>query len=632
VGLSSFPSAPPCRDATLLGCIERGILLAVLAGILATSLLVVRNQILPEQRPWTFALALLPWYVAFAGAVVLPVAVLAWAVGRWKPSATGLLLRLLALVLAGVVMLQNTDWLVRGLTSPEGPSRHRYLLPTALVLGLLSLGATVVLPFRRRLPSRALTFGSLVAFTVACWPPPARPAPRAPAGSARPGGPSALRSPLLLYGLDGADWRYVEPLMARGELPNLAALRARGAWGPLESSRPTSSPIIWTTIATGQPLELHGVTGFTVRQLRGVDDALPNPLRRIRGLGFRRLESFLEQQKKIYEAPVPSTARQLPAFWNIASRFGSPTAVVNWWATWPAEPVLGAIVSERMYFWRFAAKDQWTPTARLVYPDELGGLLSGKVMRPDEVTHEQARPFMDVSADEFRALMDAGYDGHVRTEFKYLYSMHETNRRIAPELLAWGRKTFGAPPDILLLERIVDIACHDALHFSELVEDHLGASPEDLRRFSRLVSEAYKRADRALGELVSSLPEANVIVVSDHGFGLEDGDSTQAPSYDHRSAPAGIFIAAGPAFRPGRVDGLGILDLLPLLLYLKGFPQADDLPGQARLEVFRDGFRKNERLERIATYGTRQGTGAWSGPPAMDEEILERLRALGYVQ
>ena len=55
----------------------------------------------------------------------------------------------------------------------------------------------------------------------------------------------------------------------------------------------------------------------------------------------------------------------MPAYWNVATRLGSPVSVLNWWATWPAEPVLGNMVSERMYFWRFAARGNWTPAERL---------------------------------------------------------------------------------------------------------------------------------------------------------------------------------------------------------------------------------------------------------------------------
>src|SRR5512134_226449 len=72
----------------------------------------------------------------------------------------------------------------------------------------------------------------------------------------------APKEELWLIGLDGADWDLLEPMIAAGELPHLAALRAEGAYGRLRSDEPMLSPILWTSIATGKTADLHGVTWF----------------------------------------------------------------------------------------------------------------------------------------------------------------------------------------------------------------------------------------------------------------------------------------------------------------------------------------------------------------------------------
>ena len=36
----------------------------------------------------------------------------------------------------------------------------------------------------------------------------------------------------VVIGIDGADWKLIDALAARGEMPHLSRLRARGAWGP----------------------------------------------------------------------------------------------------------------------------------------------------------------------------------------------------------------------------------------------------------------------------------------------------------------------------------------------------------------------------------------------------------------
>jgi predicted AlkP superfamily phosphohydrolase/phosphomutase len=75
------------------------------------------------------------------------------------------------------------------------------------------------------------------------------------------GGPCAL-----VIGMDGATWDIMEPMMKAGELPNLDALRKRGAWGVLTSIEPTLSPAVWTTIATGKKRDKHGIRDFTYTQ------------------------------------------------------------------------------------------------------------------------------------------------------------------------------------------------------------------------------------------------------------------------------------------------------------------------------------------------------------------------------
>jgi len=56
---------------------------------------------------------------------------------------------------------------------------------------------------------------------------------------------------VTVVGVDGAAWRVIDPLLARGELPNLARLVAGGIRGPLRSQLPLISPPVWTSVASG---------------------------------------------------------------------------------------------------------------------------------------------------------------------------------------------------------------------------------------------------------------------------------------------------------------------------------------------------------------------------------------------
>ncbi len=46
---------------------------------------------------------------------------------------------------------------------------------------------------------------------------------------------SDTKTKIAILGLDGADWQIIDPLIAKGQLPNLARLKARGAWGNMKS-------------------------------------------------------------------------------------------------------------------------------------------------------------------------------------------------------------------------------------------------------------------------------------------------------------------------------------------------------------------------------------------------------------
>ena len=207
--------------------------------------------------------------------------------------------------------------------------------------------------------------------------------------------------------------------------------------------------------------------------------------------------------------------------------------------------------------------------------------------------------------------------------------MFETDRRISLHVVERTARQFGIPTDLLVLFRIVDNACHAGLRESELVSDHLDATAEERRQFERVVTEAYRRVDGALGELIAAFGEGNVIVISDHGFQLEN--RPDATLYHHTKAPDGIFLAAGPAIRPGRVDGLSLYDVMPLVARLKGFPVAADRAGRVPEEVFDPAFLERTPRREVASYGRRGRVASAVGRAEADDEMMERLRALGYV-
>src|SRR5512134_3209243 len=58
------------------------------------------------------------------------------------------------------------------------------------------------------------------------------------------------RPRLVVIGIDGASWDYIDPLIEAGRLPNLARIRREGASGRLRSVDCYFTPPAWTTMLT----------------------------------------------------------------------------------------------------------------------------------------------------------------------------------------------------------------------------------------------------------------------------------------------------------------------------------------------------------------------------------------------
>ena len=67
---------------------------------------------------------------------------------------------------------------------------------------------------------------------------------------------------VYVVGFDGATWRFVRPLVERGEMPNFQRLMAEGVSGNLTSVIPFQSAAAWVTFMTGKNSGKHGVYMF----------------------------------------------------------------------------------------------------------------------------------------------------------------------------------------------------------------------------------------------------------------------------------------------------------------------------------------------------------------------------------
>lgn len=265
---------------------------------------------------------------------------------------------------------------------------------------------------------------------------------------------------LLILGLDGATLDLVEPWIAAGHLPNLARLRASGAWGRLASTVPAATFPSWTTFMTGVNPGRHGVLDFT---------------RRERG----------EYRVRFANA----TYRKAPTIWRLLSDAGRRVSVLGLPGTYPPEAINGYMVSG------FDTPVTTRADASFVHPPAFA----------DEVTAAGGFPFADFQEFDIRP----GWHAEAcRRLCDGIGRKVELARRLL-QREAWDC--------LMLLFGESDTAAH---HFWAL---HDTASPRHDATLAASLDNPLRRVyaalDGAVGELVAAAPGATVLVVSDHGFG-----------------------------------------------------------------------------------------------------------------
>lgn len=400
---------------------------------------------------------------------------------------------------------------------------------------------------------------------------------------------------LVVLGLDGLDWALVDELVARGFMPALGELLTRSVQATVRMRPPLLSPILWTTIATGQPADVHGVLDFVEPDPEG---------------GQPR--------------PVTSFSRKVPALWEMAAAAGRTVAVIGWWATFPAHAPAGCTVYSDRLAEQLMGIEEDRPG--LADPPEAAARARSLVVRGSQVTPAMLAPFAAVTAEELAAVPagPAAWDSPVGGLAR-LVAATMTVERLTEAELARGTNVV-----MSYLEGTDTVGHLFGLYRPPPLP---GVDPALARRFGAVVDRFHAHVDRFLARVLAQLgPEDTVVIISDHGFTWGD-DRPNVPSGAHTPTavfwhrPDAVLIVAGPGIRPdpsrARVEPL---DVLPMLLALAGLPAGKGLPGRAPAWAGGPDFRVSYEL-----LVPRQKRSAVVLSPREREEELAKLRALGYL-
>ncbi len=310
-----------------------------------------------------------------------------------------------------------------------------------------------------------------------------------------PAEPASPHPNTFVFGLDAGTWTILDELMANGDLPNLRRLREEGVSGTLRSEIESSSPRVWTTIATGKTPSKHGVVDF-----------------------------FCTQNDNL-------TTRRV---WEILQAQGYSVGLFQWLVTWPPDPFDPFVVPAWM------ARGPETHPAELSFIKELE--LAFQTGEFDQWRAQREWPTLltrlrDWGVGYLRhglrmptlcAALSQAWTAATSPSWELQYGAKRTlqlllNGDVYRELYRRHQPDFSA-----FICYGTDNLAHKFWQYhypDDFAIPHGAAAP-----FANLLTDYYRAADALLGEVLALLPaDTTVAVVSDHGFTSigEGGESHQ---------------------------------------------------------------------------------------------------------
>ncbi|MFN7976019.1 MAG: hypothetical protein U0166_27400 [Acidobacteriota bacterium] len=347
---------------------------------------------------------------------------------------------------------------------------------------------------------------------------------------------------LTLLAIDGVSWDDAHSLapfsdlLARGYAAPLLA--PAGGWD--------NPAALWTTIATGQPPEKHGILSLGTQRVPGMSAGVRESLH-----GFPAVVARALQLLRIARpSPITDTARTVKAAWEIFADKSQPAIVVNFWGTSPAQDLpRGAVCSETAFF---------------------------ALRRGARIGSEVAPVWVAPIADAAFQALPSGCD---------------------PASI----ECFAERSDAFHASLVPAIAAHDPELARATALVYLPG--RDIVRFQ------LARGDVAAGALAAfdaGIAQRIAPVIARGGTLL----IVASPGRSARSATRGMLLLLGTSIRPGtRGEPADLLDVAPTFLYLAGFPSSEDLPGRVLADAADDAFRALYPVRKIETFGDRRVIG-----------------------
>ncbi|MED5463757.1 MAG: alkaline phosphatase family protein [Myxococcota bacterium] len=430
---------------------------------------------------------------------------------------------------------------------------------------------------------------------------------------------------LVILGLDGVTFDVLNPLIEAGRLPNIAKLVQTGASSVLLSEKPMRSPALWTTVATGQPRDVHGIYDF------------------VTGSRYWPKEARHRKQEL-----VTSDMLKSPPLWAMASAAGLPSLVVGWLNTWPAQPIKGVMVAPYVAL----GQSKQTSIKGKIYKNEQGqtfpeatfNALKDQVLSASDVPTSRIAQIADLPHQKSSLYRKIPKLKRYTYTIRWSIASTLTNTAIVETLLE-------NQPDTRLVMSYFD-GSDTLAHRFWLMRQPLpeikarlkghklppSTAKELKRRFGGVIDGYYELLDEMVGRIHAAAgPQSTLILLSDHGWGKQDRKRAihSGVPFDGQHELEGVFIAHGPMIRAGKFKDLTLYDVAPTALYLMGQGVPEELPGKIALDMVQESFKLQNppiTLANNALKTTPEKKEAKKTKAPHAETEIERLKSLGYIQ
>ncbi len=271
---------------------------------------------------------------------------------------------------------------------------------------------------------------------------------------------------ILIIGLDGVTFDIIDPLIRKGQLPNIASLIQHGVSAPLTSTIPPNTAVAWTSMTTGVNPGKHGIFYFTESPHKNYGDG--NILNDT-NVHFKRL-------------------------WSILSKVGKKSIVVGVPFTYPPSEINGIIIT--------GEKDKEKMKAIATYPPEFADELVRRFKRDFEREPPLKTLFSVIPQEEL-------LDRSIKSMRKQIELIHNVIKYLIKEQKWDFFMGCFLSPD------------HVQHHFWKYMDtNHVCYDPNFNPKYKTTIYEIYQQIDTAIGQILAHVGDkTTVVLASDHGGG-----------------------------------------------------------------------------------------------------------------